>query len=126
MANRFQLNLEFPLHCSPAFLFGYLTTPVLLEEWFADKVIQKGNHYDFEWDGDLVTADLIENRFNSSVKFKPEGYESGEYIEMKIVVDEITDEVELAITDFSDEDEADEIRLSWENSIARLKSVIGA
>ena len=48
------------------------------------------------------------------------------YIEFIIEVDEITKDVSLIITDFSDEDELDESKMLWENSVASLKQVLGS
>ena len=48
------------------------------------------------------------------------------YFEFKIVVDEITKDVSLIVSDFAEEDELDEAKMLWENSIGSLKQVLGA
>lgn len=45
---------------------------------------------------------------------------------MRIVVDEITKDVSLIITDFTEEDEVDEAKMLWENQISDLKHVLGS
>jgi hypothetical protein len=37
----------------------------------------------------------------------------------------LTKDVSLIVTDFSDDDEVDEIKMFWENQIAELKHTIG-
>ena len=41
-------------------------------------------------------------------------------------MDEITKDVSLIVTDFSDEDELDEAKLLWNSLIADLKQVLGS
>ena len=48
------------------------------------------------------------------------------YFEIKIVVDELTKDVSLMVTDFSEEDEVEESKLLWESQIADLKQVLGS
>jgi hypothetical protein len=45
---------------------------------------------------------------------------------MRIIVDEITQDVSLFITDFADEDDLDESKMLWENQIDSLKHVVGS
>ena len=48
------------------------------------------------------------------------------YFEFKIVVDEITKDVSLNITDFAEEDELEEAKMLWNNLVSSLKQVLGA
>jgi len=45
---------------------------------------------------------------------------------IKIVVDELTKDVSLVITDFAEEDEIDEAKMLWESQISDLKQVLGS
>ena len=45
---------------------------------------------------------------------------------MRIQVDEITKDVSLMITDFSEDDEIEESKMLWENLIGNLKHVLGS
>ena len=38
MSKKQLYTIEFPVRCSPAILWGFLSSPVGLQEWFADKV----------------------------------------------------------------------------------------
>ena len=44
---------------------------------------------------------------------------------MAIKIDDLTKDVALIVTDFAEEDEVDEIKLMWDNSINKLKQAIG-
>jgi hypothetical protein len=48
------------------------------------------------------------------------------YFEIRIVVDEITKDVSLVVTDFADEDEVEEAKMLWESQIGDLKQVLGS
>ena len=48
------------------------------------------------------------------------------YFEFRIQVDEITKDVSLTVTDYSDEDELEEAKLLWNSLIADLKQVLGS
>ena len=48
------------------------------------------------------------------------------FFEIKIVVDEITKDVSLMITDFSHEDEVEETKMLWDSQISDLKQVLGS
>jgi len=52
--------------------------------------------------------------------------EDESFFEMKIIVDEITKDVSLFITDFAEEDELDEAKMLWENQVSDLKQVLGS
>jgi len=45
---------------------------------------------------------------------------------MRIIVDEITKDVSLFITDFAEDDEVDEAKMLWENQVSDLKQVLGS
>ncbi len=48
------------------------------------------------------------------------------FFEMKIVVDEITEDVSLIVVDFATPDDLEESKMLWENQIAELKHVLGS
>lgn len=60
------------------------------------------------------------------MKFRWIEAEDDTFFEMRIVVDEITKDVSLIITDFTEEDEVDEAKMLWENQISDLKHVLGS
>ena len=48
------------------------------------------------------------------------------FFEFKIEMDEITKDVSLIITDFSEEDELEEAKLLWDSLVSDLKQVLGS
>ncbi len=119
-------QIEYPVRCKPALLYTYLTDPVFLSQWFADKVEQHGDFWTFNWNGEVVEGRLVEKKINASVKFEMDYHEEEEYIQLQIVVDAITDEIELLITDFCEQGEEEDLKLLWDTSIQRLHRAVGA
>ncbi len=126
MSDKTQFELEFVIQSSPQMLYQYLATPSGLSEWFADNVNLRGEMFSFIWDGSEEEAKLLKKKSNEFVKFAWEENEDDSYFEMKIIVDEITKDVSLFITDFAEEDEVDEAKMLWENQVGDLKQVLGS
>ena len=119
-------ELEFPIQASPNMLYQYITSASSLSEWFADDVNSRGKVFSFFWDGVEEKADLVSTKNNQFVKFKWLDGDDDCYFEIRIAVDELTKDVSLMITDFSDEDEVEESKMLWDSQISDLKSVIGS
>ena len=131
MSSKKNYSLEFNFHClhSPQLLFQYLSTPSGLSEWFADDVNSRGEDFTFIWEDSEEYAKLLAKKNNESVKFMwvndDEDYEKY-YFEFLITVDEITKDVSLTVTDFSDDEELEESKMLWTNLVGDLKQVLGA
>lgn len=126
MDDKVKFQLEFVIQSSPQLLYNYLSTPSGLSEWFADNVNSRGEKFIFIWDGSEEGAKLLKRKSEEFVKFAWEDAEEGIFFEMKIIVDEITKDVSLFITDFADEDEVEEAKMLWTNQVADLKQVLGS
>ena len=129
MSSKVAFSLEIDFQASPQLLFQYLSTPSGLSEWFADNVNSRGEDFTFIWDDSEEYAKLLQKKNNEKVRFRwmnDEEDQDDYYFEFKIVVDEITKDVSLIISDFADEDELDEAKMLWENLIGSLKQVLGA
>jgi uncharacterized protein YndB with AHSA1/START domain len=129
MDDKEKFEMEFVIHASPSLLYQYISTPSGLSEWFADNVNSRGELFTFIWDGSEEQAKLLSKKSGERIKFRwMEDDEEGNsyYFEMRIQVDEITKDVSLMITDFSDEDEVDEAKMLWDNQISSLKQVLGS
>ena len=129
MTNKKLFSLEFNFHCSPQLLFQYLSTPSGLSEWFADDVNSRGEDFTFIWEDSEEYAKLLSKKNNELVKFMwvndEEDYQKY-FFEFLIIVDEITKDVSLTVTDFSDDDELEESKMLWTNLVGDLKQVLGA
>ena len=123
--NKFQI--EFPIRSSLRILFNQISTPSGLSEWFADNVNLNGKIYKFFWDGDEQEAELLSKKNNLSVKFRWTNEPKDTFFELKIVIDDITQDVSLIITDFAeDEEDLDEAKLLWNKQIEKLRQSIGS
>ena len=122
-------SVEFDFHASPQLLYQYLSTPSGLSEWFADNVNSRGEQFTFIWDDGEEYAKLLSKKSNQKVRFQwltDEPDEDQYYFEFVIQVDDITKDVSLIINDFAEEDEIEESKMFWENSITALKQVLGS
>ncbi|MFT4601901.1 MAG: hypothetical protein ACI857_002087 [Arenicella sp.] len=129
MSEKVKYEMEFEVKSSTPVLFNMISTPSGLSEWFADDVNIKGDDFIFFWDGASETATLLGKRKGEAVKFQwEEDKEAGlkTFFEIAIKIDDLTNDVAIIITDFSEEDEMDESKLLWENQIGELKMVLGA
>lgn len=122
-----QIELEYPLRSSKSILFSYISNPSGLQSWYADNVGVKGNKYSFKWkDGTEQVAEMIKQVTNKLIRFKIEGAAEEEYMEFKIDEDSITGDIELVITDFCVEEEAENVASLWDIAVENLKHIIGA
>ncbi len=124
MKEKFQM--EFPLKASPSLVFEYIASEDGLGEWFADDVKEQGDEFTFIWDGSEETASLLRFKTEQLVRFRWEEDEDTKYFfEMAIVIDDITNDLALVVTDFAEPDEVEEQKQYWENLIDDLKAIIG-
>lgn len=126
MSDKIKFEMEFVIQSSPQMLYQYLATPSGLSEWFADNVNSRGEKFTFIWDEAEEEAKLLKRKTDEFVRFAWEEAEDDSYFEMKIIVDEITKDVSLFITDFAEEDEVDESKMLWSNQVSDLKQVLGS
>jgi uncharacterized protein YndB with AHSA1/START domain len=129
MAEKVQIELEFPVKASPAMLFPFLSTPSGLSEWFCDDVNSRSELFTFFWDGSEESAKMIKKKNDKFIQFRwidDEDEGNNYYFEFRIVVDELTHDVSLMVTDFVDPDEEEESRLLWDSQIHDLLHTIGS
>mgnify|MGYP003429448567 FL=1 len=124
-----KFDVEFPITASPQLLYQYISTPSGLSEWFADNVNSRGEFYTFIWGDSEEKAKLVTKKTEEKVKFRwleEDDSETDYFFELNIVLDELTKDVLLVVTDFAEADEIkDQIQL-WNNQIADLKKVLGS
>lgn len=123
-----KFEIEYPIHSSVKILYARLSTLSGLSEWFADDVnMDKNGVYTFSWEGSEQQAILLGRKDEKFVRFQWLESEAEEFFEMKIQIDELTNDVSIIITDFADDedDKEDSIQL-WDLQIDNLKHVIGS
>jgi len=126
MSSKIKFEVEFVIQSSPQLLCQYISNPSGLSEWFADNVNSRGELFTFIWDDSEEQAKLLKRKSDEFVKFAWLEEEDDSFFEMRIIVDEITKDVSLFITDFAEEDELDEAKMLWENHVSSLKQVLGS
>ncbi len=125
MTEKKKLRLEYEVKSSPKILFGFLSTPNGLADWFADNVTVTEGIYTFVWDTERLRAKLAGFKENKLVKFHWIDTDN-EFLELEILLDELTGDVALSVTDFAADEEIGEKTLIWNNQIEMLVSVLGA
>lgn len=127
MSSKNIFQIEFPIRSSLRILFNQISTPSGLSEWFADNVNLNGKNYTFFWDGDEQEAELLSKKNNQSIKFRWIDEPKDTFFELKIVIDDITQDISLIITDFAeDEEDEEEAKLLWNKQIEKLRQSIGS
>jgi len=125
MKEKFELEYELN-NISTSVLWGSISTPPGLSEWFADKVSVEGNIYTFQWGKSLQRAELIQNRTGSFMRFRwLDDEEKKTYFEFRISVVELTNDVILTITDFATPDEKEDLVTLWNNEMSQLRKAYG-
>jgi len=127
MASKNIFQIEFPIRSSLRILYNQISTPSGLSEWFADNVNLNGKNYTFFWDGDEQEAELLSKKNNQLIKFRWTDEPKDTFFELKIVIDDITQDISLIITDFAeDEEDEEEAKLLWNKQIEKLRQSIGS
>jgi uncharacterized protein YndB with AHSA1/START domain len=125
MAKAKPYKLEYIIKSSPTILYGFLTTPAGLTQWFADEVDINGDTYTFVWNDSPEEADLIEDIENELVRFRWDYSDPDEYFEFRIEKSEVTGDTILYITDFAEDSDAEDQRILWDSQIANLIKRLG-
>jgi hypothetical protein len=121
-------SIEYELNSSPDVLFEFISTPGGLEKWFADRVYIIESNYIFNWeDGEKRLARQIAIKEKEWVRFHWLDEAEKRYFEFKIVIDDLTSEVALIVSDFADNPkEQEESTRLWNQQINDLHHSIGS
>ena len=98
-----------------------------LSGWFADRVrIINDTQYIFTWDKTDTTATMISYKPHSFIRLKwDDDSEEETYFELRIHQLELTKDITLEVTDFSDPDEKADSIFLWESQVETLKRKLG-
>lgn len=123
---KMKITLDFPFgNCSVQSLWNYISTSNKLSEWFAEEVSHDNNQWTFKWEDSYQEARLIAAQSNLLMKFSWIDDHKDCYFEMKILVNEITNQVALEITDFAEDGETEDLKLLWSTQIGNLMRRMG-
>ena len=108
-------------------IWNIISTPSGLETWFADKVTAKDKNFTFQWGKtEIREAELVNCRTNNFIRFHWKDDDNRKsYFELKIVYNELTEDLTLEVTDWALPGEEDDIRDLWDSDIDKLKRVSG-
>ena len=129
MNSKIKYELEIPFHASQAMIFQYISDATGLSEWYADKARNNKDIFTFTWDEEIKVAKLVISKANERVKFvwlDENLNETDYFFEIKIMEDEITNDISLLIVDFASPDEIEAEKLLWTSVINDFKHIIGA
>ncbi len=117
---------EYPINASKKMLYPYIGTASGLSQWFADDVnINEDKVYTFVWDGEENQAKMVSSRANHHVKFEfLDDEDDPNFVEILLEMNELTQEVFIRITDYSDIDSEESVEL-WDSLIHDLKEIVG-
>ena len=124
MKESFRLEYVFD-NASLAALWSSISTPVGLSSWFADDVIVDGEIYTFMWNKSGQNAELLQMRLNKYVRFKWEEEDDKTFFELKLSQNELTNDIVLTISDFSEPDELEDAIDLWNTQIEQLRITLG-
>lgn len=126
MAKKQLFSLEYPVRCSPSILYGFLSTPAGLQEWFADKVNERDNTFIFSWNTTEEKAEVMDSETDKFIRFRWLTSGKDEYFEFKIEKTEITNQTVLVIKDFAEKSEIKDQSQLWEYQIKELFHRLGS
>ena len=108
-------------------VWSIISTPSGLETWFADKVSAEDKIFTFRWGKtEIRQAELVGIRTNSYIRFHwMDDEDRKSYFELKIIYNELTEDLMLEVTDFAYPDEIEDVKDLWESDIEKLKRVSG-
>src|SRR5690606_21150966 len=120
-------SIETEINASPKILFPYLNTPDGLEKWFADQVIEEDDTLIFVWDDEKHKAKRVSKKDNHFVKFEcVEEVKAGEesaYIELKLVVNELTNSTFLIIEEFTEVENPEDLQEMYNTCFHAFKEI---
>ena len=125
---RTKIQLEFSLKAaSRTVLWTSISTPSGLSTWFANNVDYHGQKMTFTWGkDDTRTATIKAIKAFSYIRLTwDDSPDKDEYLELRMSMSEITRDHTLLITDFADDDEAEDLEDLWEMQIDTLRRVNG-
>ncbi len=120
-----KFEIEYPLQTSSKVLYKRLGNASGLAEWFADNVMQQGNVFTFEWNGNKQKAEQFNRELLESVSYRWLDDDEDTFFRFLLETDEVTNSLSLIITDFAEEDEVDEAIDLWDKQIDVLKRKLG-
>ena len=123
-----RIHIEYLLNASSrSILWNAISTPIGMEDWFADNVQIREKIGTFSWGkSEIRKAEIIGIRTNSFVRFHwLDDEDEKSYFEFKMNYNELTGDYVLEITDFASPEEKKDQTELWNSQIDTLKRACG-
>ena len=129
-----RIDIEYPLTTkSPNIVWEQISSAHGLERWLADHVTEDDGVFTFTWgepwtEQDIRKALLIEYVKYDHIKLQWEDDEqegNDAFWEMRIEKSDLTNHLNLIITDFAEDGDADGLKILWESNLDRLHRASG-
>lgn len=125
MSNLEKYTLEYSLTTSAKLLYTLISTPEGLSRWFAEAVQQDDDLFTFSWEGTNQTARMIHKQENETVVFQwMDDQHENIFFEMRIISEDVSPDITLIVTDYSEPSDLDLSKLLWNSNIGQLKRLI--
>lgn len=129
---RKKITIEYPLSVkSPNIIWGLISNAAGLQKWMADYVSEENSSMTFTWGEAWTEQDTKVSRVLGKEEFRyirlqwEHEHGDDEYWELRIEESELTGELNLVITDFSDDDETEYMKDMWSDNLDRLHNISG-
>jgi len=126
MSKKIKYTVEYPVRCSPAILFEFLSTSSGLQEWFADKVEDENGLFTFSWSGSAEQAEVVNMEENKTIRFHWLDSPKDEFFEFNIERYEVTNQTILVIHDFAEKKDIRDQSQLWETQVKELFHRLGS
>lgn len=123
-----KVHIEYMLSAvSGTILWNFISTPSGLESWFADKVSAEERVFTFRWGkNETRNAEVINIRTGSFIRFRWDDEEDAKcYFELKISVNELTNDYMLEVIDFAEPGEENDLIELWNSQFEALRRASG-
>ena len=129
MSRKIELEYELKTRSGCA-VWTLISTPIGMMKWLADEVTLEGETATFVWgdplrEHDTHTATVIEMVKNSHIRLHWDSSDSDAYWEIRMFHSEIAGNYHLAVTDFTEDDEPEDLVRIWDQNIERLHRITG-
>ena len=129
MSRKIELEYELKTRSGSA-VWTLISTPIGMMKWLADEVTLEGETATFVWgdplrEHDTHTATVIEMVKNSYIRLHWDSSDSDAYWEIRMFHSEIAGNYHLAVTDFTEDDEPEDLVRIWDQNIERLHRITG-
>ncbi|AXV50264.1 START-like domain-containing protein [Prevotella denticola] len=129
MSRKIELEYELKTRSGSA-VWTLISTPIGMMKWLADDVTLEGETATFVWgdplrEHDTHTATVIEMVKNSHIRLHWDSSDSDAYWEIRMFHSEIAGNYHLAVTDFTEDDEPEDLVRIWDQNIERLHRITG-